>query len=511
MNLSYTQNSKIKFLIGRAAWTGIAFAAVGCLGAFAILGSPCATSADTTETSADATRAAGQTTDPLASLLDVSFAPTASSADDPMATMDAAGQTTSSSSGILPIPDYTGDIWTRSYLLGDLGGLRTQFADDGFQFGVSFTQYFQSVVSGGLSKSSDYGGLIDYTASLDLDRAGLVPGGLVTFMAQTRYGTTVNGDTGSILPVNTTGFFPLTSPLDQNIPIAVEDLYYTQFFCPYFAAFAGKLDTLSGDPNAFASGRGETQFMNSNFVFNSVVALRFPYSTLGAGVILLPIKNIEVKSMVFQTQDSSTSSGFNNFNAGGTWVTEADTQYRIFHLLGGMNLGGLYSFNQNFFRIGGEFIFKPGVGLVAPTSTDTWALYWSGWQYLYEAQPDKTPISAVNGPPSNRGIGLFARAGLADNTTNPVQYSLSGGVGGKGMIPTRDNDTFGVGYFYNQLQAGRLTTFLGVANYSNGFEAYYDVAVTPATHLTFDVQADNSVWPNTSTAVTLGVRLNLNF
>jgi len=45
------------------------------------------------------------------------------------------------------------------------------------------------------------------------------------------------------------------------------------------------------------------------------------------------------------TADSSTTTGFDDFGKGVTWTTEADFQYRLGHLPGGMNLGGLWSFD----------------------------------------------------------------------------------------------------------------------------------------------------------------------
>ena len=37
------------------------------------------------------------------------------------------------------------------------------------------------------------------------------------------------------------------------------------------------------------------------------------------------------------------------------------------------------------------------------------------------------------------------RFGVADKDTNPIEWSASVGVGGRGVIPSRDDDTFGVG------------------------------------------------------------------
>jgi porin len=211
--------------------------------------------------------------------------------------------------GLLPVPDYGGDLWHRSHLTGDWGGKRTDLANKGAQVDVDWTQYVQGVVDGGLDRSTRYGGHVDYLINLDLMRMGLIPGGLVRFRAESRYGDSVNGISGQILPVNTTALFPLTNRLDEDVAIAITDLNYTQFLSEHLAVLVGKLDTLDADPNEFASGRGKSQFMNANFLFNSVVALRLPYSTLGAGVLWLPTKNIAVNGSIINTTDSSTDTG----------------------------------------------------------------------------------------------------------------------------------------------------------------------------------------------------------
>ena len=49
--------------------------------------------------------------------------------------------------GILPIPNYEGDIWTRSYLTGDWGGKRTEWAEKGIQFEIDNVNWVDTVVS----------------------------------------------------------------------------------------------------------------------------------------------------------------------------------------------------------------------------------------------------------------------------------------------------------------------------------------------------------------------------
>lgn len=72
--------------------------------------------------------------------------------------------------GILPLPDYSGDLFDRSHLLGDPGGLRSELARFGVTLEIDFNQYFQSVVDGGIRTGSRYGATIDYGSRVEKDR-----------------------------------------------------------------------------------------------------------------------------------------------------------------------------------------------------------------------------------------------------------------------------------------------------------------------------------------------------
>jgi porin len=120
-------------------------------------------------------------------------------------------------------------------------------------------------------------------------------------------------------------------------------------------------------------------------------------------------------------------------------------------------------------------------------------------------------MDPLNGQPDQQGIGLFSRVGFADKATNPVEWALNGGIGGRGMIPSRDDDTFGVGYYYNRIQTTRLFSALGLEDSTQGFECFYNVAVTPAVHVTLDLQVVTSVEARVQTATILGLRASLTF
>lgn len=417
--------------------------------------------------------------------------------------------------GLLPIPDYSGDLWKRRALLGDLGGARTSLAEEGIQFGINWNQSVQSVVGGGLDSKTAYGGKLEYNLSLDLMRMGVVPGGLVELRGESRYGESINGDTGSLLPVNSDFFFPLADELDAGVPFFLTTLTYTQFFSESFAIFAGKFDTLNGDPNEFAAGRGLTQFQNLNFLFTPAPLVTVPYATLGAGLVFKPTPDVTFTTSFFTTSDASGTTGFSGIGDGWTWSGEAQVQYRAGHLPGGFNVGGSYAWDNDFATANRRYTFRPGQGIIAEPDKDTsWAMYASTWQYLFVEDADQVrdaPLDLLNGVPDLQGIGLFARVGFADEDTNPLEFAFSVGLGGRGVIPGRDDDLFGVGYFNNEPQSLRLQQIADIPNNTQGFEAFYNVAITPAMGLTFDVQLVEPATNTLDTAMVLGLRLLVRF
>jgi porin len=413
---------------------------------------------------------------------------------------------------IVSLAPLTGDFWSRPVLTGDWSGLRSDLAKKGIQFDLGWTQTVQSVVSGGRDTGTEYISNVDFVTTIDLYRMGLVPGAYVKLRAESRLGNTVNGIAGPILPVNTAGDFPLTKTIDDNIRITLTDLTYYQFLSQKFGLFIGKFDTLDGDPNEFAAGRGVKQFLNANFIFNSAEALAAPYSTLGGGALFIANPNFTLTGSIYETSDSSTTSGFQKTADGWSAAIEALVQYRLGALPGGFNLGGIYSWDNHFNELGKRFVFTPGEGLTAQHKSDTWCAYLTGWQYLFT--PDQVgpePIRTGDGRPDYKGIGLFYRAGIADRQTSPVDWALSGGFGGRGLIPSRDQDTWGVGYYYTHLQHERIFSLLRVSDNSQGFEAFYNIALTGWAHFTIDVQAVSSPFHGADTGVIVGGRLEIRF
>jgi len=276
--------------------------------------------------------------------------------------------------------------------------------------------------------------------------------------------------------VNTNQLFPTPGRRELNIPAVT----FTQFLCPYFGLTLGKLDTTSGDANAFAHGKGDKQFLNLAFNINPALLLTVPSSTLGGGVIILPNKDPHsaiITLMAIDSDGKANRTGFDTVFAGNnSFAIEGRLRTDFFGMTGHQLLGATYS-GKDFSSIDQSLRFIVENGTIEKED-NSWAVYYNFDQYLYE-------------PKKEQGIGIFGRFGASDGDANPVHYFYSLGVGGKGVIPGRTRDEFGIGYYYIDVSNPKFTGPLAERNFMRdeyGIEAYYNIALTPWMKLTPDIQ-----------------------
>jgi porin len=371
---------------------------------------------------------------------------------------------------------YSGDFFTRSTLTGDWGGARNDLAAKGITFDTNLTQIEQGVVGGGKNSSWEYGGRGNLTFHLDTQKLGLWPGGFLTVELEGNWSDSVNFKTGALAPVNSNQLFPL--PLRNNVALPAWN--FAQFLSHYAGVLFGKIQTVTdGDMNEFAHGKGDTQFFNTAFNINPAL-LVVPYSTLGAGGIVLPTADPTqaiVTAMVLSATGKPSTAGFDELDgpilSGGGRVRTG-----FFGLTGHQVLGALYS-DKTYTSIDNRLGFVIENRRLAP-KTGTWTMYYNFDQYLY--QPDRE---------KDQGFGLFGRFGASAGDPVPVQYFYSIGIGAKGPIESRPFDQCGIGYFYSSINNPTLQLPFTTKKFLRdewGFEAYYNVALTPWLFATPDIQ-----------------------
>jgi porin len=214
-----------------------------------------------------------------------------------------------------------------------------------------------------------------------------------------------------------------------------------------------------------------------------------------AGAIYAPTKWLNGATLVCDSYGTATRSGFYEaFHSpqAVSLVQSLSFQIKPFGLPGTQRLYFAYSNRPrvNPQRLGpigswGRARGNPGrsvlrrnalrAALANAEQTDGWAVWYDFDQYVYVEPDDPT-----------QGWGLFGRLGWSPGKTNPIDSFYSVGVGGKGVIPKRDQDRFGVGYYLVDMSDG-LPGLLG-ANVEQGFELFYNIEVTPWMHITPDIQ-----------------------
>ncbi len=389
-----------------------------------------------------------------------------------------AAQSGAQEATLFPVPNYSGDLWSRSYGTGDWGGLRSKLANSGVQLAVETTHFFQDVASGGLKQTGRYSGTADMTLKLDSQKLGLWPGGFLLVHAESAFANPVNRYAGGLSPVNTKTVLTLPARDEMVLPHVI----FTQFLSEKFGVSLGKLDTTVGDANEFAHGQGDKQFMNLGFNLNPVLLLAAPYAPLGIGFAYLPTKDLILTFSVIDSEGRANSAGFDTlFKDGTTLAPEARVTIRPFGLTGHQLAGFLWSngdytgLNQDPRTIIGSLLR----GTPLEKKSGTWAFYYNFDQYLYTEKDDPS-----------QGFGIFGRVGVADKRTNPFHQFYSVGFGGKGTIPTRDKDRWGVGYYYLRF-SDDLTSFIRnriSLDHEQGVELFYNIEVLPWLHFTPDLQ-----------------------
>ena len=380
-----------------------------------------------------------------------------------------------------PATPYSGDIWNRSTLTGDWGGLRNQLAEKGVTLDLSVTQIGQGVVRGGKSGAWQYGGRGDIIMNIDSQKLGLWPGAFLNLEAEGNWASAVNGNTGALMPVNSSQTVPQPG---QNFDLV--SLNFSQFLSPYFGLTIGKFATVtstSGDMNDFAHGKGDIQFMNMAFNFNPLLAFTVPYSTLGTGVIVLPTKDPKeaiVSVLVLQANGKPNTSGFGDLDGNKlTLAAEGRVRTDFFNLTGHQLFGTTFS-NKKFTSTDQRLDRDTIQNGTLKAEKGSWNIYYNFDQYLYE------PKKGVD-----RGVGLFGRLGVSDGNPNFMKFFGSFGVGGKGVFDSRPRDQFGLGYYFinidNPTIQGPFQT-RSLLRDEYGFEAYYNFAITPWLMLTPDIQ-----------------------
>jgi carbohydrate-selective porin OprB len=375
-----------------------------------------------------------------------------------------------------------GGIFERSYLFGDMWGVRDTLVDHGINIDIGVTQVFQWNVSGGRDIGSRYSGSGDLWVNFDTGKAGLWPGGNIYLHAETYWGNSVQDKVGSLMPVNFDSMLPEG---DTKGSSALSEFYLLQGLPGNLLLAIGKLDLASlADTNAFANNE-RTQFLNTSLINNPMLGVYAPYTAAAMGLVwAAPSKKHELLAIVNNNEESAMTSGFNTLNMENT---SFGTQYKFSPKIGGLPgnyalLGAYTSKDATDYASANRWLWAEAGRPILSTKTDNYAIMINFDQYLYMKNEEEKV-----------GWGIFGRGGWSPKNRNFIDQFYSLGVGGMGcLIPGRDKDAWGLGWagthFSSDLRDDLRVLGISSEQFEHTFEAFYNIMITPAIHLSLNAQ-----------------------
>jgi porin len=332
------------------------------------------------------------------------------------------------------------------------------------------------------------------------EKAGLWKGLFIDLHAETIYGDTINGSTGTLSPPS----FAQLVPSPNGSVTALTGVKFTQALSERLLVFAGKINLADGFNQPFTGGaRGVDGFWNAGMLFPLTFARTVPYSSFGAGFAVLKGPEPVFSFMVLDANDSTRRSGFDTFfHDGATMLAQLNIPTKFFGLPGHQGLSGSYSTRSyaviDQLALVTTLLFNQPV----PTKSGSWSIAYSFDQAFYVVP---------NNP--QRSWGTFGNLGLADTNPSPFRWFANIGVGGSSPFASRKLDSFGIGYYYLGLNSGfkNIAPRLFPLKDEQGVELFYNVGLTPWFHITPDMQVLFPAQKNANTALFAGLRAKVDF
>lgn len=388
---------------------------------------------------------------------------------------------------------YSGSILKRETLTGDWGGLRTELASKGVDITVNYIGEGLRVVSGGIKRSNSYQGQIELSIDTDLEKAFGWKGGKFHVTAYNLHnkGGIIAEKSGSISdPSNISGLRSnrlFTLWLEQN------------FLDDRLSIRAGQL---AADEEFFTSPTAEG-LINGTFGWASLLSENmtqggpaYPLTSPGLRLKLQPTENLTAMVGLFSDYPAGRQClsepqecnrhGF-KFSRKGSPLWVGELQYGINQGEDSHNLAGVYKigawYSRNMFDDMYYGLNKSGATVSIHNPAMDKPFQHKGNWGVYGVV-DQTVWNS-----NSRSMSVFLRGGLSPKNRNLVSYYADAGLGFKGLISGRPDDTLTIGVAYTKISpearnadryASHFTNTSYIARNSEiAYELNYAAQITP--------------------------------
>jgi porin len=429
------------------------------------------------------------------------------------------GTGTAASQGAPASASLLDDLWSQDTLLGNWGGVRDRFGDQGIILAADSIDEILGVASGGTRTGTAYNGRVEITATIDLDKS--------LGWTDATFHTNVYWTHGSGLAANGQLNNLMTASNIEAVPsFRLFDLWVEQLL------FDGKLSIRAGqlaaDDEFFASDSA-SNFSNATFGWPAIVSSDLPsggpiydLATPGIRVKYAPSDNFTVSAALFNGDPAyagpgdpqrRNADGLSFRHNGGAFLI-GEAAYKSTLDVGTGDLPSSYKFGAWFHS--GDFsdqrFDNTGLSLASPTSSGVPR----NLQHDYGAYLIVDQIVWHKPGTDDDGIAAFFRGSWAPADRNLVAYYADGGVTFKGLIADRSNDVLGIAFAFADISSDDealdrdARRFSGIAlpvrDYEATLELTYHVQINTWWSMQPDIQyimhpGGNVALPNAIAAV----------
>lgn len=398
-------------------------------------------------------------------------------------------------------------------LTGTPGGAKDELHSIGIAPDFWVTQFYQEQTEGNASNTWRYGGIIDAFLELDAEKLVSWPGFRVNVQYEHYFGQNINRRDAALIPVNTAQAYVSEEGYHSALSVS-----FTQDFGESVSVSAGKINMMTlASKTPLLGGGGIDTFMNRAFALPSTgvaytalpgapgdrVVLSAPY--LVAAIAAVKTDPVNFAFIIADPRSAIDPAVVAHpFEKGLAVGGSATLKMKIAGLSGFHTLRAAYSNARGIDLEDIALVPRPlALSGSAGTKKGFWFTSYAIQQYL--VQSEQNP---------QLGWGLFALAMLTDGNPSPVRWSALAGLGGNNLMPGRENDRWGIGFFHFGLTQPLLATlaeFEVNRRSEGGMEAFYNLAITPSLRLTGDLQVISPWNPATPRATYVALRFQTKF
>lgn len=391
---------------------------------------------------------------------------------------------------------------------GKLDDQRSAWEDKGVIFDANYLSEVFGNPIGGIRHAADYDGVLDVELTLDFKKLADWDG---SFHVSANYAM------GNNLSANGTGDLLGVSNANSYNTLMLFELWYEQRL--FNDKLSIRFGQMGADSEFFISSHA-TLFLNNTFGWPAIVDANAPtpsgpYGALGVRLRSDPDEQWTIQAALFEGNSAPDRNGDpdpdhvpgQNFDNSGTafnlnghdgafgiselWYKLNQGQ-KAHGLPGTYKLGAWYhtgTFANNRFDDGGLSLSDPDSDGFPQKISGNGGLYFIADQTIWQKKGEGDDL---------KEIGLFFRAGNAQNDQSVFNYYFDGGISFNGVIPGRPDDSFGVATAYGHISSGLRGSVADENNFNGtalplpdaeqNIEVTYSAKITPWCTVQPDIQ-----------------------